>query len=175
MSRGDRAFCNTVGAILVVVAAQMHAMPVKGGTVVLELVVDVDLNGVTPVRLDRGTRKLVVDQHGRLVNAIWRDIGQVAQGEIKLLRSSEQVRYQAEKILTVLNFPWGGVKISKSESMLKSPFQHSRLPIPLVPQPVCLCSTERMGLALAREARRKAPRLDLMKVESMMNLKAQDW
>lgn len=78
MSGGDRAFRNTVGAILVIVAAQMHAMPVEGGTVGLELVVDVDLNGVTPVRLDRGTRELVVDQHGRLVNAIWRDIGQVA-------------------------------------------------------------------------------------------------
>lgn len=61
-ARCDRAFGDTVDTIVEVAAQLAETVPVNGGTVGLHVVLDGDLEVVTPVGTDQRTRVLAVDQ-----------------------------------------------------------------------------------------------------------------
>ena len=55
---GDGTLGDTIGAVLIALAVLADAMPVDGSSIVLHVIIDVDLDVVTPVDLERWSGEL---------------------------------------------------------------------------------------------------------------------
>ena len=147
LSRSNWAFGNSRNTVMLTAIKLTDTMPMDTGSIVSHVVLDIDNNGVTPFRPDRGTRILAVDdlKLPRASCSIRVRSGYVGNLKVVLAVISVYVTGIIEK-RTVTVVPAGGAFASKSVDILYPSLQHCRVLGVFVQGPSCL-SIKEAGIA----------------------------
>jgi len=104
---GDWAFRDARNSVIGLRALLKDTVPVDRSAFIAEVVVDSDLNSVTPVGFEERTRELSVDQESSDLDTVWRNL---ALGDVPLvtpcLASVWYLRFIVVVCLVVRISPW---------------------------------------------------------------------